>query len=99
MIQNEVSLGGSPTINVTLQATLIGALDIRRIDLLIRILLSSDLPYLVPKRITINTLAIFSFFLPSFLRFFYLSVHPLPQHQVDPKYLRASPGSAGPGEH
>ena len=31
--------------------------------------------------------------------FFYLSVHPLPQHQVDPKYLRASPGSAGPGEH
>ena len=57
-IQNEVSLGGSPTIYVTLQATLIGALDIKRIDLLIGVL-SSDLPYLVPKRITINILAIF----------------------------------------
>ena len=31
--------------------------------------------------------------------YFYLSVHSLPQHQMDPKYLRASPGSAGPGEH
>ena len=28
----------------------------------------------------------------------HLSVHPLPQHQVDPKYLRASSGSTGPGK-
>ena len=35
----------------------------------------------------------------SLINCFYLSVHPLPQHQVDPKYLRASPGSTGPGKH
>ena len=37
-------------LNVTLQATLIAALDIGRIDLLIGVLWSSNLPYFVPKK-------------------------------------------------